>query len=38
MSELDSKKESNTTLRVWIAILTGLLYSALSARPDKNKG
>ncbi len=27
MSELDEKKESNTTLRVWIAVLVGVILA-----------
>jgi uncharacterized membrane protein YhiD involved in acid resistance len=39
MSELDSKKESNTTLRVWIAILTGLIVAIMKGILDsKNFG
>jgi uncharacterized membrane protein YhiD involved in acid resistance len=34
MSELDSKKESNTTLRVWIAILTGLIVAIMKGILD----
>jgi len=29
MSELDEKKESNTTLRVWIAILVGIIVAII---------
>lgn len=29
MSELDEKKESNTTLRVWIAILVGIILAIM---------
>ena len=36
MSELDEKKESNTTLRVWIAILTGLIVAILKGVLEAN--
>ena len=29
MGELDEKKESNTTLRIWIAILVGLIVAII---------
>ena len=29
MGELDKKKESNTTLRVWIAVLVGLIVAIM---------
>jgi len=29
MGELDEKKESNTTLRVWIAILVGIIVAII---------
>jgi len=29
MSELDEKKESNTTLRVWIAVLVGIIVAIM---------
>jgi len=29
MSELDEKKESNTTLRVWLAILVGVILGIM---------
>ena len=29
MSELDSKKETNTTLRVWIAVIIGVIVAVM---------